>query len=68
RKGKGNNFITKAGTKNFEVRKDSTNTVYSKPQLDALIKEQLASGTFIMQPYIQSVTKSGQVHDFRLHV
>lgn len=68
RKGKGIYFITKAGTKHFEVRKDSTNTVYSKPQLDALIKEQLASGTFIMQPYIQSVTKSGQVYDFRLHV
>ncbi|QIC49393.1 UDP-N-acetylmuramoyl-tripeptide--D-alanyl-D-alanine ligase [Lysinibacillus sphaericus] len=68
RKGKGIYFITKAGPKNFEVRKDSTNTIYSKPQLDALLKEQLASGTFIMQPYIQSITKAGQVYDFRLHV
>ncbi|WGF38690.1 YheC/YheD family protein [Lysinibacillus capsici] len=68
RKGKGIYFITKAGAKYFEVRKDSTTTTYTKPQLDALIKEQLASGTFIMQPYIQSVTKSGQVYDFRLHV
>ncbi len=68
RKGKGIYFITKAGSKNFEVKKDSTNTIYSKPQLDALLKEQLASGTFIMQPYIQSITKSGQVYDFRLHV
>lgn len=68
RKGKGIYFITKAGPKNFEVKKDSTNTIYSKPQLDALLKEQLASGTFIMQPYIQSITKAGQVYDFRLHV
>ncbi|WP_082389389.1 YheC/YheD family protein [Lysinibacillus sp. ZYM-1] len=68
RKGKGIYFITKAGTKHFEVRKDSTNTTYSKPQLDTLLKEQLASGPFIMQPYIQSMTKSGQVYDFRLHV
>lgn len=68
RKGKGIYFITKAGTKHFEVRKDSTNTTYSKPQLDALLKEQLVAGTFIMQPYIQSITKSGQVYDFRLHV
>lgn len=68
RKGKGIYFITKAGTKYFEVRKDSITTTYTKPQLDALIKEQLASGTFIMQPYIQSVTRSGQVYDFRLHV
>ncbi|WP_342443236.1 YheC/YheD family protein [Lysinibacillus sp. FSL K6-0075] len=68
RKGKGIYFITKAGAKYFEVRKDSITTTYTKPQLDALIKEQLASGTFIMQPYIQSVTRSGQVYDFRLHV
>ncbi|WP_324727730.1 YheC/YheD family protein [Lysinibacillus fusiformis] len=68
RKGKGIYFITKAGPKNFEVKKDSTNTIYSKPQLDALLKELLASGTFIMQPYIQSITKAGQVYDFRLHV
>ncbi|WP_243456112.1 YheC/YheD family protein [Lysinibacillus fusiformis] len=68
RKGKGIYFIMKAGAKYFEVRKDSITTTYTKPQLDALIKEQLASGTFIMQPYIQSVTRSGQVYDFRLHV
>ncbi|MGY4795216.1 YheC/YheD family protein [Lysinibacillus fusiformis] len=68
RKGKGIYFITKAGAKYFEVRKDSITTTYTKPQLDALIKEQLTSGTFIMQPYIQSVTRSGQVYDFRLHV
>ncbi len=68
RKGKGIYFITKADSTNFEVRKDSENRVYSKHQLDELIKGQLATGTFIMQPYIQSKTKAGQVYDFRLHV
>ena len=68
RKGKGIYFITKAGNANFEVRKDSENRVYTKHQLDELIKGQLATGTFIMQPYIQSKTKAGQVYDFRLHV
>ncbi len=68
RKGKGIYFITKAGNSNFEVRKDSENRVYTKHQLDELIKGQLATGTFIMQPYIQSITKAGQVYDFRLHV
>ncbi len=41
---------------------------YTLAQLNELLKEQLASGTFIMQPYIKSMTKSGQVYDFRLHV
>ncbi len=68
RKGKGIYFISKAGKTNYEVRKDSENSVYSKSQLDELIRGQLSTGTFIMQPYIQSVTKSGQVYDFRLHV
>lgn len=68
RKGKGIYFITKVGKTHYEVRKDRTTTSYSQQQLDALLKEQLATGTFIMQPYIQSVTKSGQVYDFRLHV
>ncbi|MGG2107256.1 YheC/YheD family protein [Lysinibacillus pakistanensis] len=68
RKGKGIYFITKAGSTNFEVRKDSEKRLYSKHQLDELIKGQLATGTFIMQPYIQSKTKAGQVYDFRLHV
>ncbi|MFJ7369922.1 YheC/YheD family protein [Lysinibacillus sp. NPDC098008] len=68
RKGKGIYFITKVGKIHYEVRKDQTTNYYSQQQLDALLNEQLATGTFIMQPYIQSVTKSGQVYDFRLHV
>lgn len=67
RKGKGIYFISKKGNA-FEVRKDSENSSYSKIQLNELLKEQLSTGTFIVQPYIQSMMKSGQVYDFRLHV
>jgi len=67
RKGKGIYFIIKVGD-NFEVKQNSDTRMYSKPQLNALIQELLATGTFIMQPYIQSKMKSGQVYDFRLHV
>ncbi|MGE7945378.1 YheC/YheD family protein [Lysinibacillus sp. NPDC093688] len=68
RKGKGIYFISKVGRTNFEVKKDRDITVYSKSQLDELIRGQLSTGTFIVQPYIQSKTKSGQIYDFRLHV
>lgn len=68
RKGKGIYFISKSGRTNFEVKKDRETTVYSKSQLDELIKGQLSTGTYIVQPYIQSKTKSGQIYDFRLHV
>ena len=37
-------------------------------QLNGLINQKLSKETFIVQPYIQSVTKSGQVFDFRFHV
>jgi len=67
RKGKGIYFILKMG-KHFEVRQNSENRMYTEPQLNLLIQELLATGTFIMQPYIQSKMKSGQVYDFRLHV
>lgn len=68
RKGKGIYFISKVGSTDFEVKKDSETTICSKSQLDELIRGQLSTGTFIVQPYIQSITKSGQVYDFRLHV
>ncbi len=67
RKGKGIYFISKMGN-DFEVRVNSENKIYSKAKLNELLQEQLSSGTFIMQPYIKSMTKSGQVYDFRLHV
>lgn len=67
RKGKGILFISKKND-GFHITKDSNCRYYSKNQLNELIKERLSTGTFIMQPYIQSVTKSGQAYDFRLHV
>ncbi|WP_212031226.1 YheC/YheD family protein [Cytobacillus depressus] len=67
RKGKGILFISKKNG-GFHVTKDSNSGYYSNIQLNELIKERLSTGTFIMQPYIQSVTKSGQAYDFRLHV
>lgn len=67
RKGQGIFLITKKEDV-FLVRKDNTNTHYSREQLHDFIKSKISKGTHIMQPYIQSVTKSGQVFDFRLHV
>ncbi len=67
RKGKGIFLITKKEDV-FLVRKDNTTTHYSREHLYDFIKSKISKGTHIMQPYIQSVTKSGQVFDFRLHV
>ncbi|WNS75840.1 YheC/YheD family protein [Bacillus sp. DTU_2020_1000418_1_SI_GHA_SEK_038] len=67
RKGKGIYFISSEKDKYLVTHNSSTKT-YSKNQLKVLIEERLSSGTFIMQPYIKSITKSGQVYDFRLHV
>ncbi|WP_391119341.1 YheC/YheD family protein [Psychrobacillus sp. L3] len=67
RKGKGIYFISKIEER-YEVRKNAESDFYSKQQLDEFLKDKLSKGTFIIQPYIQSVTKSGQVYDFRLHV
>jgi len=67
RKGKGIFFITKKEGK-FEVMKDSNQVILSKQELDEVIRTKLSTGKYILQPYIQSVTKAGQVFDFRLHV
>ncbi|MCG7334419.1 YheC/YheD family protein [Sporosarcina sp. ACRSM] len=67
RKGKGIFLITKKDDA-FLVRRDNTSTPYSREQLYDFIKAKISKGTHIVQPYIQSVTKSGQVFDFRLHV
>lgn len=67
RKGKGIYFISK-NEERYEVRTNAESDYYSKQQLDEFLKDKLSKGTFIIQPYIQSVTKSGQVYDFRLHV
>ena len=67
RKGKGIFFISKKEDA-FLVRKDTNHIHYSRQQLHDFIKSTISNGTHIIQPYIQSVTKSGQVFDFRLHV
>ena len=67
RKGKGILLITKKD-ESYVVTKDSTHTNYSRQELEGFMKTKFSSGTYILQPYIQSVTKSGQVFDFRLHV
>ena len=67
RKGKGIFFIVQEG-EGFSVKGEGTNRTYGKSQLNGFIKQKLSKETFIVQPYIQSVTKTGQVFDFRLHV
>ena len=67
RKGKGIYFISMKNEE-FLVTHNANTSSFSKDQLKKLIEEKLAAGTYIMQPYIRSVTKSGQVFDFRLHV
>lgn len=67
RKGKGIFFIVQEGGR-FTVKGEGTNRTYGKSQLNGFIKQKLSKETFIVQPYIQSVTKTGQVFDFRLHV
>ncbi|GEN82695.1 hypothetical protein SLU01_10070 [Sporosarcina luteola] len=67
RKGKGIYFIVQEGDR-FSVKGEGTHRNYSASQLRGFIKKKLSNETFIVQPYIQSVTRSGQVFDFRLHV
>ncbi|MDQ0215843.1 UDP-N-acetylmuramoyl-tripeptide--D-alanyl-D-alanine ligase [Oikeobacillus pervagus] len=67
RKGRGILFINKKEDV-FEVVMNSNRSNYSKQQLRELIDSTLSKGTHILQPYIQSVTRSGQVFDFRLHI
>lgn len=67
RKGKGIYFISKKGN-DFEVRKDTENRTYTKQELEKFLSVLIKTGSYIVQPYIKSMMKSGQVYDFRLHV
>lgn len=67
RKGKGIYFISSLANR-YEVQKDSVKETLSKAQLDSFLQKQLKEEKFIVQPYIQSVMKNGQVFDFRIHV
>ncbi|MFE8699257.1 YheC/YheD family protein [Cytobacillus sp. FJAT-54145] len=66
RKGKGIFFISKIDS-GYQVNQGSQTNFYSKQQLKDFIQSKISSEKFIIQPYIKSVTKSGQVFDFRLH-
>ncbi|AXI00020.1 UDP-N-acetylmuramoyl-tripeptide--D-alanyl-D-alanine ligase [Sporosarcina sp. PTS2304] len=67
RKGKGIFFIVQENGRCI-VNGEGVNNLYTENQLKEFVNKQLARETFIIQPYIQSVTQSGQVFDFRLHV
>lgn len=67
RKGQGIYFITEAG-ETYTVQQNAEVTRYTKSELDAFFSEKLGESAYILQPFIQSRLKSGQVFDFRLHV
>ncbi|MCH7322329.1 YheC/YheD family protein [Solibacillus sp. MA9] len=67
RKGKGIYYISILAN-GYEVQKDTQKEKLTKDQLDTFLKKQLAEEAFILQPYIQSTLKNGQVFDFRIHV
>ncbi|AWE07535.1 UDP-N-acetylmuramoyl-tripeptide--D-alanyl-D-alanine ligase [Lysinibacillus sp. 2017] len=67
RKGKGIYFISKVGT-GYDIQQDTKIERYTSAQLEAFLTERLAEESYIVQPYIQSTMKSGQVFDFRVHV
>lgn len=67
RKGKGIFFIVAEGN-GYKVSGQGLNKLFSKLELDEFIRRKMKAESFIVQPYIQSVTKNGQVFDFRLHV
>lgn len=67
RKGKGIYFISTIKN-GYEVQKDTVKEILTKTQLDSFLQQHLKEEMFIVQPYIQSTMKSGQVFDFRVHV
>lgn len=67
RKGKGIYFISKVGA-SYDIQQDTKIERYTSAQLEAFMTERLAEESYIVQPYIQSTMKSGQVFDFRIHV
>lgn len=68
RKGKGIYFISKVGLTAYDIQQDTTSKRYTEAQLNAFLTERFAEESYIVQPYIQSKMKSGQVFDFRIHV
>lgn len=67
RKGKGIYYISILAN-GYEVQKDTQKERLPKDQLDLFLQRHFAEEAFILQPYIQSTLKNGQVFDFRIHV
>ncbi|MDZ5472994.1 YheC/YheD family protein [Bacillus sp. 31A1R] len=67
RKGQGILFITKKED-GFELKSGAQVELLSKIQLNNFVQAKISKEVFIVQPYINSRTKTGQVFDFRLHV
>lgn len=67
RKGQGIYYI-KATDNGFILNNNLEETVYNLEELQKFIKTQLEKTTYIVQPYINSKTKSDNAFDFRLHV
>ncbi|SDN13272.1 YheC/YheD family protein [Bacillus sp. OK048] len=66
RKGQGIYFI-KNTVEGFIVNKDCKDTFYTPKELNEFLAAILSENTYIVQPYINSKTKSGLIFDFRLH-
>ncbi|WP_235848384.1 YheC/YheD family protein [Litchfieldia alkalitelluris] len=66
RKGQGIYFI-KIVDEGFKVTQDQTDRILSKKKMNRLVTSWVENGHYLIQPYISSKTKSGQVFDLRLH-
>ncbi|WLR43127.1 YheC/YheD family protein [Bacillus carboniphilus] len=66
RKGKGIYYIEKR-EEEFYVLQDSSLIRYQLQEMEEFLNETILKETFILQPYIECKTQSGQIYDFRLH-
>jgi len=67
RKGKDIVFIRRVGDM-FSLQVDSKEFQYSWDELKEYISTKIKQESFLVQPYINCRTKSGNAYDFRLHV
>ncbi|MBM7648228.1 UDP-N-acetylmuramoyl-tripeptide--D-alanyl-D-alanine ligase [Bacillus ectoiniformans] len=68
RKGQSIHLLECLADNQYLVKKDDLDSVYTKDQFQQLIKDSINREPFLIQPYIESVTKSGAAFDFRLHL
>lgn len=67
RKGQGITFIRRVGDR-FNVQLNSTEYHYSWDELREFVSGRIRLESYLVQPYINCRTKSGNAYDFRLHV